>query len=194
VDNSVKILADFIVKDKQKVIRFLNEGGYASLPRYATTMEVNYAVSEHIFDQQFLEGISELIFRNYRNQSGPPPPLADVGGAVTSGGEVAEGANPWTYVIKIAEVGAKLFVQAKQAENQRAVLTAQSELSERQLEYQTELARQKAKQQFAFNLLQAQQDSPEKTTKKNLILLFGVIAFLGIAYYATKKSSSRQIS
>ena len=194
MDNSVKILADFIVRDKKKVIQFLNDRGYASLPMSATTMQVNYAVSEHLFDRVFLRELAELMFSDYRSQSGVPPPLPDAGSVAGSAANAAEGANPWTYAIKLVEVGATLFVQAKQAENQRAALTAQTELTERQIDYQAELAKQKAKQQFAFNLLQAQQESPQKTNEKNLILLFGVIAFLGIAYYATKRNTARKIS
>ena len=192
MDNSVKILADFIVKDKKKVIRFLNERGYASLPMSATTNQLNYADAEHLYNQAFLVDLAELMFSDYRNQSGPPPPLPNAGGAAGAAAGAAEGANPLTYVIKLVEIGGTLFVQAKQAENQRAALTAQTELTARQIDYQAELAKEKAKQQFAFNLLQAQQQSSQKTNEKNLILLFGVLAFLGIAYYATRGNTAKK--
>ena len=62
MDNSVKILADFIVQDKSDVISFLNEKGYARLPQNATVFEVNEAVAKNILDESFVRELSGIIF------------------------------------------------------------------------------------------------------------------------------------
>lgn len=193
MDDAVHILASHIVENKDDVIRLLNEEGGQNLPFYATTMEVNYAVADNLFNESFHRKIAEQIFPEFRNQSGPPPPLPTE--AVTAGAGGAEGgANPLGYVIKILEVGANLFVANKRAQNELAYMDAKANLEAQQIEANAEIARQKAKQEFAFNLLKAQQENPQKNTERNIILLVGVVGFLGLAYYATTRTSTQQIS
>jgi len=193
VDNAVKILADHIVENKTDVIRALNNSGGKNLPFSASVMEVNYAVGDNLFNRDFHEEIASQIFSDFRNQSGPPPPLPT--DAVASGAGGAEGgANPLGYVIKIIEVGANLFVANKQAQNQRAALDARANLEAQRIEAEAQVAQQKAKQEFAFNLLKAQQDDPQDRTTQNLILLLGTLGFLGLAYYATTRNTTPKVS
>ena len=186
-------MADHIVENKTDVIRALNNSGGKNLPFSASVMEVNYAVGDNLFNRDFHEEVASQIFSDFRNQSGPPPPLPT--DAVASGAGGAEGgANPLGYVIKIIEVGANLFVANKQAQNQRAAMDARANLEAQRIEAEAEVAQQKAKQEFAFNLLKAQQDDPQDRTTQNLILLLGTLGFLGLAYYATTRNTTPKVS
>jgi len=191
VDDVVKILAEHIVERKSDVIRALNNSGGKNLPFSASIMEVNYAVGDNLFNREFHEEVASQIFSDYRNQSGPPPPLpTDAVSSGTGGG----GANPIAYVIKIVEVGANLFVANKQAQNQLAAMEAKANLEAQRIEAEADIAQQKAKQEFAFNLLKAQNQDPQQRTTQNIILLLGTIGFLGLAYYVTTRGTTQKIS
>ena len=171
MDSAVKILAEFILEEKTAVVVFLNEEGYADLPLDASFMEVNNAVSRHILDENFVKKLSNLIF-----------PFR--GGEGGGGGD----SNPAVWLVKILEVSAGLFIQAKAEENERLALNAQYDLADRQLRDQTEIAKIKAQDDFAFELVKAQQEKAQDTTPRNLILLLGVAGFLAIAYYAVSRN------
>ena len=87
------------------------------------------------------------------------------------------------------EVGAGLVNQAKQESNTRAALQAQYDLKSRQTQSEIELAKQRAKQDFAFELRKAQEVSAENNTQKNLILLLGVVGILAITFYAVRRGN-----
>tara|TARA_A200000113_G_scaffold130684_1_gene117644 strand:- start:607 stop:783 length:177 start_codon:yes stop_codon:yes gene_type:complete len=53
---------------------------------------------------------------------------------------------------------------------------------------QTEIAKIKAQEDFAFELVKAQQERAQDNTSQNLILLLGVVGFLAIAFYAVSRS------
>lgn len=180
VDNAVKILADFIVEDKAAVIQYLNENGYAQLPFDANIMKVNDAVADNILDPKFVEGLSKVIFE-YRGVITPEAQLIAEG---TQGG----GGNPATWITKIAEIGSDLVSQAKQEDIDRRALGAQYALEQQRIEAETEIAQRRARQDFAFELKKAQQQGLQKNNVRNLILLLGVMAFLGIVYYATGRT------
>ena len=181
MDNAVQILADFIVEDKTAVILFLKKEGYADLPLDASFMEVNNAVSENILDENFVKKISNLIFP-FR---GVIPPSAQA--AAEASGSAGD-TNPATWIVKIVEIGADLLIQAKAEENERLALYAQYDLAQRQLRDQSEIAKAKAKEDFAFELVKAQQEKAQDNTPKNLVLLLGVIGFLAIAFYAVRRN------
>ena len=181
VDNAVKILADFIVDDKTAVIVFLKEEGYADLPLDAPFMEVNEAVSKHILDEIFVKKLSNVIFP-FR---GVIPESAQIAAESTQAGSSA---NPATWVFKVVEIGTNLFIQAKSEENERLATYAQYDLAQRQLRDQTEIAKIKAQEDFAFELVKAQQERAQDNTSQNLILLLGVVGFLAIAFYAVSRS------
>ena len=156
MDNAVKILADFIVDDKTAVIVFLKEEGYADLPLDAPFMEVNEAVSKHILDENFVKKLSNVIFP-FR---GVIPASAQVAAESTQAGSSA---NPATWVVKVVEIGANLFIQAKSEENERLATYAQYDLAQRQLRDQTEIAKIKAQEDFAFDAaLRLEFDSSDK--------------------------------
>lgn len=182
MDSAVKILAEFILEEKTAVVVFLNEEGYADLPLDASFMEVNNAVSRHILDENFVKKLSNLIFPF----KGVIPPDAVAG--VAEGASEAGNVNPAVWIVKIVEVGAGLFIQAKAEENERLALNAQYDLADRQLRDQTEIAKIKAQEDFAFELVKAQQEKAQDTTPRNLILLLGVAGFLAIAYYAVSRN------
>jgi hypothetical protein len=171
VDNAVKILADFIVEDKTAVIVFLNEEGYADLPLDASFMEVNNAVSKHILDENFVKKLAKLIFP-YKNESG------EGGGSL----------NWVEWALKVVEIGAELYASAEQEETKRLATYAQVDLMERQIRDQTEIAKIKAQEDFAFELVKAQQEKAQDNTQRNIILLLGVVGFLAIAYYAVTRN------
>ena len=179
MDNAVNILADFIVEDKTAVIVFLNEDGYADLPLYASFMEVNNAVSKHILDENFVKKLSNLIFA-FRGVI-PSSAVEGVAGA-------GEGANPATWIVKIIEIGSGLVIQAKSEENERLALYGQYDLAQQQIRDQSEIAKRKAQEDFAFELVKAQQEKSQDSTTQNLILLLGVFGFLAIAYYAVRRN------
>ena len=179
MDSAVKILAEFILEEKTAVVVFLNEEGYADLPLDASFMEVNNAVSRHILDENFVKKLSNLIFP-FRGVI----PASAVEGVAGTG----EGANPAVWIVKIVEIGAGLFIQAKAEENERLSLNAQYDLADSQLRDQTEIAKIKAQEDFAFELVKAQQEKTQDNTPRNLILLLGVAGFLAIAYYAVSRN------
>lgn len=184
MDNSVQILARFIVEDKTAVINLLREGGYADLPYDASTLEVNEAVAANILDRDFVKKLSEIIFP-FR---GVLPQSAQAAAEATQAGSSASSSNPATWVVKVLEIGSKLVIQAKAEENERAALVAQYDLAQKQIENQADLAQQKAKQDFAFELVKAQQEQAQDNTNQNLILLIGVVGFLAIAFYAVRRN------
>ena len=179
MDNALKILANFIVEDKTAVILFLKEEGYADLPLDATFMQVNNAVSQHILDKNFVKKLSNLIFA-FRGVI-PSSAVEGVAGA-------GEGANPATWIVKIIEIGSGLVIQAKSEENERLALYGQYDLAQQQIRDQSEIAKIKAQQDFAFELVKAQQEKSQDSTTQNLILLLGVFGFLAIAYYAVRRN------
>lgn len=186
VDNAIQILADFIVEDKAAVIVFLNENGYAKLPFDASFMEVNRAVSQNILDEDFVKKLADVIFP-FR---GVIPPSAQAAAEASAGaGSASSGANPATWIVKVVEIGADLFIQAKSEENERLATYAQYDLAQRQVRDQTEIAKQKAQEDFLLELIRAQEEKKQDNTAQNLILLLGVVAFLGIAFYAVKRNS-----
>lgn len=191
MDNAIQILADFIVEDKTAVIVFLNENGYANLPLDASFMEVNRAVSQNILDEDFVKKLADVIFP-FRGVIPPSAQaVAEAGGSTASSGAggAASGANPATWIVKVVEIGADLFIQAKSEENQRLATYAQYDLAQRQVRDQTEIAKQKAQEDFLLELVKAQEEKAQDNTAKNLILLLGVVAFLGIAFYAVKRNT-----
>ena len=179
MDNAVKILANFIVEDKTAVILFLKEEGYADLPLDATFMQVNNAVSQHILDKNFVKKLSNLIFA-FRGVI-PSSAVEGVAGA-------GEGANPATWIVKIIEIGSGLVIQAKSEENERLALYGQYDLAQQQIRDQSEIAKRKAQEDFAFELVKAQQEKSQDSTTQNLILRLGVFGFLAIAYYAVRRN------
>ena len=182
MDNSVKILADFIVQDKSDVISFLNEKGYARLPQNATVFEVNEAVAKNILDESFVRELSGIIFE-YR---GVVPEAAQQAAEASSS---ASNVNPATWITKVVEIGAGLYNQARQESNERAALQAQYNLRSRQIESELELAKQRAQQDFAFELRKAQEESLQDNTQRNLILLVGVVGILAITFYAVRRGN-----
>ena len=189
MDNAIQILADFIVEDKTAVIVFLNENGYADLPLDASFMEVNRAVSRNILDEGFVKKLSEVIFP-FRGVIPPSAQAAAEATEATAGaGSASSGANPATWIVKVVEFGADLFIQAKSEENKRLATYAQYDLAQRQVRDQTEIAKQKAQEDFLLELVKAQEEKAQDNTARNLILLLGVVAFLGIAFYAVKRTT-----
>lgn len=182
MDKSVEILAVYIVEEKPAVISLLNEGGYDSLPFEASIFEVNESVAENILDERFVRKLSENVFP-YRNV------IPEAAQTAAEAGSAAEGVNPATWIAKIVEVGAGLVNQAKQESNTRAALQAQYDLKSRQTQSEIELAKQRAKQDFAFELRKAQEASAENNTQKNLILLLGVVGILAITFYAVRRGN-----
>ena len=188
MDKSVEILAVYIVEEKPAVISLLNEGGYDSLPFEASIFEVNESVAENILDERFVRKLSENIFP-YRNVVPEAAQTAAEAGSGAGAGAAAEGGNHATWIAKIVEVGAGLVNQAKQESNTRAALQAQYDLKSRQTQSEIELAQQRAKQDFAFELRKAQEASAENNTQKNLILLLGVVGILAITFYAVRRGN-----
>ena len=175
MDSAVKILADFIVEEKTAVIIFLNEEGYADLPLDAYFIEINEAVSKHILDEKFVKKLGNLIFP-YKNEAGE-------GGG---GG----GSASWVQaVLQVLEISAGLIATKEQEETKRLTAYALNDLEERKLRDQTELAKIKAQEDFAFDLVKAQRDTAQDNTSQNIILLLGVVGFLVIAFYAVKRNN-----
>lgn len=178
MDNTLQILADYIVSNKRDVISFLNENGYGELRPDAPIIEVNMAVSKHILDRDFVEKLANLIFGNFRGVDAS---------TVSSASQSTESANPATWIVKMLEVGSLLVLENERIKQQDRELQAQYTLAEQQLEQQSLDAKEKAKQDFAFNLLRIQRKQATDKTVQNVILLGGVMAFLFIAYNATKR-------
>ncbi len=182
VDNALNILARFIVEDKTAVIKVLNEGEYANLPLDASILEVNEAVADNIFNENFVKRLSEVIFGvGYKNQA-------------SQAAEAGEGLNPVAWVAKILEIGSDIYAVTKQEEIQGDLLEANYQLESQRIEQEAEIARAKAKQDFAFELLKVQQEEAKDNSMQNLLLLLGVVGFLAIAYNAIRRRDNKQIS
>ena len=184
VDNALEILARHIVQNKRDVISFLNENGYAELRDDAPIIEVNEAVSKHIFDKSFLTKLSQQIFGEFSNATG-----ASAASTASSGASQASNANPITWVIKIFEVGSLFALENQRINQEDRALAASYALAEQQLENEQRIAKEQAQQDFAFSLLAIQRAQSGDKTVQNVILMGGVIAFLIIAYYATRRKA-----
>lgn len=184
VDNALEILARHIVQNKRDVISFLNENGYAELRDDAPIIEVNEAVSKHIFDKSFLTELSQQIFGAFSSATG-----ASAASTASSGASQASNANPITWVIKIFEVGSLFALENQRINQEDRALAASYALAEQQLENEQRIAKEQAQQDFAFSLLAIQRAQSGDKTVQNVILMGGVIAFLIIAYYATRRKA-----
>ena len=73
-------------------------------------------------------------------------------------------------------------------------MEANYQLESQRIEQEAEIARAKAKQDFAFELLKVQQEEAKDNSMQNLLLLLGVVGFLAIAYNAIRRRDNKQIS
>ena len=184
VDKAVKILARFIVEDKTAVIKLLNDGNYASLPVDASIMEVNEAVANNIFDEKFVKKLADVIFDiGYANQSG-----------IESAASAGEGLNPVAWASKILEIGSDIWAVNKQEATNQHILEGQYLLETQRIERESEIAQTQAKQDFAFQLLEAQRRDAQDNSMSNIVLLLGVVGFLAISYYAIRRRDNQPIS
>jgi len=165
-------IAEFILYNKELVIKFLNTNNYADLPYDAPVDEVNK------FDEDF---IAEFILFQRRIEEGAYSNLVV---AIT------------TAVTMVAETIVNIFQSAKNRIFSENLTLRQEQYGRENDEFYRNLAELNAKKEIAIELGKAQTDmilsrdmAEEKAKTMNNLLIFGVAigGALTIAYILRKK-------
>ena len=155
-------------------------------------MEVNYAVEDNLFNRDFHEEVASQIFQISEIKVGLPHPSLPM--LLLR----AQGRRRWcksTWLCNQDYRGwSEPFCCQQASSKSKSAMDARANLEAQRIEAEAQVAQQKAKQEFAFNLLKAQQDDPQDRTTQNLILLLGTLGFLGLAYYATTRNTTPKVS
>jgi len=171
-------IAEFILYNKELVIKFLNTNNYADLPYDAPVDEVNKAVANNMFDEDF---IAEFILFQRRIEEGAYSNLVV---AIT------------TAVTMVAETVVNIFQSAKNRIFSENLTLRQEQYGRENDEFYRNLAELNAKKEIAIELGKAQTDmilsrdmAEEKAKTMNNLLIFGVAigGALTIAYILRKK-------
>ena len=192
VDNAVKILADHIVENKTDVIRALNNSG-VKLAIFRKRYGGQLCSWGQSFQPRLPRGGSLANFFRFQKSkwASPTPPYR----CCCFG---RRGRRRWcksTWLCNQDYRGwSEPFCCQQASSKSKSAMDARANLEAQRIEAEAQVAQQKAKQEFAFNLLKAQQDDPQDRTTQNLILLLGTLGFLGLAYYATTRNTTPKVS
>lgn len=171
-------LAEFILYRKELVIKFLNKNGYAELPNNTPVDEVNKAVANNMFDEDF---IAEFLLFQRRVEEGA---YSNAVIAITMA------------VTMIATAITGIYQAKKNQAFQEDLARKQMEYGKEDSRFYRELAELNAKKEIAIQFGKAQTDmiltrdmAEESAKTKNNLLIFGVAiaGALTIAYMLRKK-------
>jgi hypothetical protein len=177
--NILKVVSIFVMDNRIKVVRYLNMTGYAQLNENSSLKDVNSAIADNMFDEQFWVYFVTFMYENSQDD-------------VYS--------NWLTAVVEIVATITtsihSMYLNAKQALFSRNMFYKQDERNKETEEFYKDLAELNAKKELAIKMNIAQQDlrlkreqqeDSGKTTK--YLLMFGVflVGALTLAYVIRKK-------
>jgi len=180
MDNKIVLrgIAEFILYNKELVIKFLNTNNYADLSYDTPVDEVNKAVANNMLNDDF---IAEFILFQRRIEEGE---FSNLVIAIT------------TAVTMVAETVTNIFQAAKNRIFNENLALRDEAYGKENDEFYRNLAELNAKKQIAIELGKAQTDmilsrdmAEEKAKTMNNLLIFGVAigGALTIAYILRKK-------
>lgn len=173
----IKKIAVYVMKNRLKVIRYLNSRGYASLSHNASVEEVNVAIANNMFSQNFWDNFISYIITDEQYSNwvvAAVQIVASIGTAVN-----------------------KMFIDAKMALFGRNMAMRQEERMKENEQFYRELAELNAKKEMAITMNMAQQEVKLKREQQQdnnktmqYVLIFGlfVAGALTIAYVMRNKN------
>ena len=162
--NILKVVSVFAMDNRVKVIRYLNMTGYAQLNANSSLKDINSAIADNMFDDQFWLNFVTFMYENSQDDLY---------------------SNWVTMVVEIVSVITtsihSMYLNAKQALFSRNMFYKQDERNKESEKFYQDLAELNAKKELAIQMNIAQQDLKLKREQQEdsgkttqYLLMFGV--------------------
>lgn len=184
--NILKVVSVFAMDNRVKVIRYLNMTGYAQLNANSSLKDINSAIADNMFDDQFWLNFVTFMYENSQDDLY---------------------SNWVTMVVEIVSVITtsihSMYLNAKQALFSRNMFYKQDERNKESEKFYQDLAELNAKKELAIQMNIAQQDLKLKREQQEdsgkttqYLLMFGVflVGALTLAYVIRKKNKSNKLN
>ena len=184
--NILKVVSVFAMDNRVKVIRYLNMTGYAQLNANSSLKDINSAIADNMFDDQFWLNFVTFMYENSQDDLY---------------------SNWVTMVVEIVSVITtsihSMYLNAKQALFSRNMFYKQDERNKETEKFYQDLAELNAKKELAIQMNIAQQDLKLKREQQEdsgkttqYLLMFGVflVGSLTLAYVIRKKNKSNKLN
>ena len=184
--NILKVVSVFAMDNRVKVIRYLNMTGYAQLNANSSLKDINSAIADNMFDDQFLLNFVTFMYENSQDDLY---------------------SNWVTMVVEIVATITtsihSMYLNAKQALFSRNMFYKQDERNKESEKFYQDLAELNAKKELAIQMNIAQQDLKLKREQQEdsgkttqYLLMFGVflVGSLTLAYVIRKKNKSNKLN
>ena len=184
--NILKVVSVFAMDNRVKVIRYLNMTGYAQLNANSSLKDINSAIADNMFDDQFWLNFVTFMYENSQDDLY---------------------SNWITMVVEIVGVITtsihSMYLNAKQALFSRNMFYKQDERNKESEKFYQDLAELNAKKELAIQMNIAQQDLKLKREQQEdsgkttqYLLMFGVflVGALTLAYVIRKKNKSNKLN
>tara|TARA_R110000782_G_scaffold115054_1_gene205167 strand:- start:1188 stop:1763 length:576 start_codon:yes stop_codon:yes gene_type:complete len=184
--NILKVVSVFAMDNRVKVIRYLNMTGYAQLNANSSLKDINSAIADNMFDDQFWLNFVTFMYENSQDDLY---------------------SNWITMVVEIVGVITtsihSMYLNAKQALFSRNMFYKQDERNKETEKFYKDLAELNAKKELAIQMNIAQQDLKLKREQQEdsgkttqYLLMFGVflVGALTLAYVIRKKNKSNKLN
>ena len=184
--NILKVVSVFAMDNRVKVIRYLNMTGYAQLNANSSLKDINSAIADNMFDDQFWLNFVTFMYENSQDDLY---------------------SNWVTMVVEIVATITtsihSMYLNAKQALFSRNMFYKQDERNKETEKFYKDLAELNAKKELAIQMNIAQQDLKLKREQQEdsgkttqYLLMFGVflVGALTLAYVIRKKNKSNKLN
>ena len=184
--NILKVVSVFAMDNRVKVIRYLNMTGYAQLNANSSLKDINSAIADNMFDDQFWLNFVTFMYENSQDDLY---------------------SNWVTMVVEIVATITtsihSMYLNAKQALFSRNMFYKQDERNKESEKFYQDLAELNAKKELAIQMNIAQQDLKLKRDQQEdsgkttqYLLMFGVflVGSLTLAYVIRKKNKSNKLN
>ena len=184
--NILKVVSVFAMDNRVKVIRYLNMTGYAQLNANSSLKDINSAIADNMFDDQFWLNFVTFMYENSQDDLY---------------------SNWITMVVEIVATITtsihSMYLNAKQALFSRNMFYKQDERNKETEKFYQDLAELNAKKELAIQMNIAQQDLKLKREQQEdsgkttqYLLMFGVflVGALTLAYVIRKKNKSNKLN
>ena len=184
--NILKVVSVFAMDNRVKVIRYLNMTGYAQLNANSSLKDINSAIADNMFDDQFWLNFVTFMYENSQDDLY---------------------SNWVTMVVEIVATITtsihSMYLNAKQALFSRNMFYKQDERNKESEKFYQDLAELNAKKELAIQMNIAQQDLKLKREQQEdsgkttqYLLMFGVflVGSLTLAYVIRKKNKSNKLN
>lgn len=185
-ENILKAVSIFVMDNRVKVIRYLNMTGYAQLNANSSLKDVNSAIADNMFDEQFWAYFTTFMLENSQDD---------------------KYSNWITLVVEIVATITTavhgMYINARQALFGRNMMFRQDERNKETDKFYKDLAELNAKKELAIKMNIAQQELKLKREQQEdsnktsqYLLMFGVflVGSLTLAYVIRKKNKANKLN